>query len=86
MSARQEAIEAVERASILAEDWRELVEQVVDAIPADVLARLAIERGSLIQEAWRFESTGHRGHGYMTYFEGEAGHADHVRLYRVVGP
>ena len=64
MTARDDAIEAINNAAV---DYQ-TAGDLLDAIPADVLARLAIERGALISVKWCMD---------------EMCNGEHTRLYRL---
>ena len=89
---RTEAIEAMVQAIALrlrSDEVLELAEAredaaaVLDAIPAEVLARLAIERGGMEQVGWRSRRRWPEGHRYVFAQTRPCGAADPV--YAVAG-
>ena len=99
-TARDEAIEVIARAWWRLDGWldddfeekgslhRHGAQVAVDALSGDLYACLAIDKGGLEQVGWRFERPANAGprHGLLGYYSGEAGHADHERLYRLTSP
>jgi hypothetical protein len=69
------------------DDWcRHVAIEWIGDHPAEAV-KVLLETGALEQCGWRFEAKRPSGlgyrYGFMTYIEGEAGHHDHVPVYRL---